>query len=193
MPAPLPPLALPKPGPATVNSPRGGAFAGIPTGPRAQRRGAAAAPAAPVVAIPTGPPSKMYADQVESAQQAALAGGGGGVAESAGMMDVDTVQAAPTGPRGGARGGARSGRGGAVHGAGVQQQPQQAVPLMARLGGAGPGAAARQQQQQQVQQPAGLAARFGAAPAQQGKGGRGAKGGAHAQGAQPGSLLARLA
>ncbi|BGP36511.1 hypothetical protein JCM10450v2_000408 [Rhodotorula kratochvilovae] len=178
-PAPLPPLPPLKPI-ATVAS-----TISPPTGPRAQRHAAASAP---VVAIPAAAPSRMYADQIEAAQQEALAGAG------AASMDVDMEPAAaavPTGPRGrGARNGV---------GAAVQQAP--ANPLMARLGvvpAAAPSAPAamRQQQQQQQQrgaQPAGLAARLAPAPAQvqQGKGGRGARGGA-AAGAQPGSLLARL-
>ncbi|KPV78252.1 uncharacterized protein RHOBADRAFT_50742 [Rhodotorula graminis WP1] len=214
IPPALPPLAPPKLQPSTLapspfpssasfsSSPSAtsGPFAGVPTGPRAQRR--QPAPAPPRIALPTVVPSKMYADQVEEAQLEALGGAGDA------MMDVDmatapaaaaaaAVASAP-GRGAGGRGGGRGGRaGGGGRGGHVQQQPQQQqqLSLAARLSGAGQPKGQRQPQQQQQgkahkpaqQQPVGLAARLGAAAAQGKAAGRaGPQGGG-------GSLLSRLA
>ncbi|GAA5903277.1 hypothetical protein JCM8208_002263 [Rhodotorula glutinis] len=207
----LPPLAPPKLQPSTLApssssfpapAASSGPFAGVPTGPRAQqqqRRQPAPPPPPPQaqVATPTVQPSKMYADQVEEAQQEALGGGGGGgaVGES---MDVDMAPAAPAavGRGAGGRGGGRGGRAGGGHAAQQQQQQQQqqaALSLAARLSGAGQHKGQQRQQQgkgakQQQPAPAGLAARLGAPAAAQGQGqaqGKAGRGG--------GSLLSRLA
>ncbi|BGP21586.1 RNA recognition motif domain containing protein [Rhodotorula toruloides] len=210
MPPPLPPLPKHSVGPALVGtSPAAVARAGVPTGPRSQRR---AQPAQVQTAIPVEPPSKMYADQVEAAERAVAAtaaaqNGGDG-------MDVDMADSAaiPTGPRG--RGAAPRGRG-PVHASGVvaatqQQRQQQAInPLAARLGVNVPSGPAAMRQQGGN---AGLAGRAQGAPAAGSlaarldvsgqatsgaggaKGGRGGRGGGQATSAGQGgsSLLARL-
>ncbi|GJN92252.1 hypothetical protein Rhopal_005282-T1 [Rhodotorula paludigena] len=146
------------------------------------RRGAAAPAAAPAPA--PAAPSRMYADQIEAAQQQAA---------SSSAMDVDMAAPAAAGPRG--RGAARAHGGAAAPAAAAP-----ANPLMARLGvptGPRNGAtqprgqgAARQQQQQQ---PQGLAARLGGVPGKQQQGGKGGKGGgARGAASQGNSLLARL-
>ncbi|GAA5997392.1 uncharacterized protein JCM10292_000227 [Rhodotorula paludigena] len=179
MPAPLPPL----PKATTIpTGPASRAPADAPTAPRSQRRGAAAPAPAPAPA--PAAPSRMYADQIEAAQQQAA---------SSSAMDVDMAAPAATGPRG--RGAARAHGGAATPAAAAP-----ANPLMARLGvptGPRKGAtqprgqgAARQQQQQQ---PQGLAARLGGVPGKQQQGGKGGKGGgARGAAAQGNSLLARL-
>ncbi|GAA6051681.1 hypothetical protein JCM3770_001226 [Rhodotorula araucariae] len=178
-PAPLPPLPPIKPVSTVAPS---HIADGVPTGPRANRRAAV-----PAVAIPAAPPRKMYADEIEAAQQEALAGAGGSVSMD---VDMESVPAVPTGPRG--RGSRNAAGGAGVGGASAAQRAPATNPLMARLGvvpAAAPSAPAAMRQQQQ--QPAGLAARLGVIPGRgpgQGKGGRGV-----AAGAPPGSLLARLA
>ncbi|GAA6031987.1 hypothetical protein JCM8097_003375 [Rhodosporidiobolus ruineniae] len=193
MPPPLPKLPPVASSAAAASAPPTGPKAqqGLPTGPKGRR-----GPKQPVAVVQAPPPipSKMYADEIEAAQTAALSG-----SSSAAAMDVDMADFTPSAPRGRGRGG-RS--------AAAPAAPPQPPSLAQRLGGGaagapkGPAAQRGQQQQQgqkgQQQQGNTLAARLGvsngsgAQPAAGGAGGgKGKKGkGAQAQGGS--SLLARL-
>ncbi|BGP28766.1 hypothetical protein JCM10296v2_000502 [Rhodotorula toruloides] len=205
MPPPLPPLPKHSVGPVLVSTPSAtGAAAGVPTGPRSQRR---AQPAQVQTEIPVELPSKMYADQIEAAERAAAAAAAaqnGGNGMDVDMADSSAIQA---GARG--RGTVPRGRG-PVHAPGVvaatqQRQQQQINPLAARLGvnvPSGPAAMRQQGANGRVQgatAAGSLAARLGGngqavSAASGAKGGRGGRGSGQAASAGQGgsSLLARL-
>lgn len=208
MPPPLPPLPKHSVGPALVSTPSAtGAAAGVPTGPRSQRR---AQPAQVQTAIPVEPPSKMYADQIEAAERAAAAAAAAAAQNGGNGMDIDMEDsmAIPAGARG--RGAIPRGRGPVYApgaGAAMQQRQQQPInPLAARLGVNIPSGPAAMRQQgangraQGAPAAGSLAARLGgngqagsaASGAKGGRGGRGGGGQAASAGQGGSSLLARL-